>query len=581
MKQQVAIGIDLGTSTSEIAVYRNEPVVLPDPTWKTPIVPSLVAVDSKGRLQVGETARSNVDIPGRGAREIKRKMGTGETVQLMNNSYRPEEISAMILRKLKENAEEALNTAVTEVVLSVPANFADAARNATMTAAELAGLKVLRAINEPTAAALAFGIKHINAEEQLVVFDFGGGTLDISVCEMLDGILDVKCSYGDPRLGGKDIDEAIARYLLEQFQRQYPRAKSSERQINELKSYSEKTKRALSTQTTYSDVLLNFAQQNGEPIDLELELSRAEMERIIAPILERARDCIRLALNAKKLRPSSIDRVLLVGGTTYIPAVRKLVAEMFNKDPKADVEPDLAVAMGACITAAQATGVISEEDGIILTDVCPFSLGVDPISLVGGQLVVIYEPLIERNQHVPFSCKKEYHLLHTQQEIVEIHLYQDNLGTAKIPADATDTGLVARIEGIPPASDGQPHPVEVDFSYDINGLVTLKARIPAINREVTLKHMPNVARMDSEQKQQAITRLQDLWRRSARASQYEGIIGKAERLMDETSVEKNVNLLGLLTELKEALANDDTAAIKTCGDQLVDMMFEIENEHYM
>lgn len=304
MTKDYAIGIDLGTSTSEICVYRHsESFAIPDPKTKLAIIPSIVAINKKGELLVGEDARSWVDVSGRGIREVKRKMGTGESVRLLDKEYRPEEISALILRKLKENAEEALGTMIREVVLSVPANFPDAARQATLNAGELAGLKITRLINEPTAAALAFGIQNINVEEQLVVFDFGGGTLDITVLEMIAGVLDVKCSFGNPQLGGKDFDETMMALLKQKFYAENPGAEISDKAYGALKEAAEKTKKILSDSLSHCVRIPYFAVCNGESVDLEVKVTRHEFEMAIAPLLDQARQCVRQALNAKKLRP--------------------------------------------------------------------------------------------------------------------------------------------------------------------------------------------------------------------------------------------------------------------------------------
>ncbi|MEH2255958.1 Hsp70 family protein [Nostoc sp.] len=317
MKTNYAIGIDLGTSTSQICIYKNnESLPIPDPVTKIPIIPSIVAINERKKLLVGEAAQGAVDRPGYGVRESKRLMGT-------------EEIAALILRKLKENAEEALGHPIQDAVISVPANFPDAARKATFNAGEIAGLNVLRLINEPTAAALAFGIKNINSEEQIVVFDFGGGTLDISVLEMFEGVLDVKYSFGDPHLGGKDFDEVIISLLLKKFEAQYLGVPVYNREA-ELKGQAEQAKKTLSVEQSCDVQIPYFATKDGKGIDLDIEITGTEFEKAITPLLERARVCIREALNKKKIRPSAIDRVLLVGGTTYIPAVRNMVEKSFN-----------------------------------------------------------------------------------------------------------------------------------------------------------------------------------------------------------------------------------------------------------
>ncbi|MHC5718859.1 MAG: Hsp70 family protein, partial [Nostoc sp.] len=312
--------------------------------------------------------------------------------------------------------------------------------------------------------------------EQLVVFDFGGGTLDISVLEMFEGVLEVKCSFGDPLLGGKDFYEVMISLLLKKFEAQHPGVSASEKGLQELKETAEKAKKILSVEKSCDVHIAYF----GERIDLDVEITRTEFEKAIAPLLELARVCIREALNKKKIRPSAIDRVLLVGGTTYIPAVRNLVAEMFGKEPKLDVNPDLAVGIGACIQAALAKGLINDESGIILTDVAPFGLGIDVVSIIGGQVMLTYEALIQPNTTIPYSVKKTYTLLHAEQQEVEVRLYQDKTGKAKLPIDAIDTELTGNITDIPPAPNGNPYPMEIEFSYDINGIAKVTASIPAI-----------------------------------------------------------------------------------------------------
>ncbi|MBR8833688.1 MAG: Hsp70 family protein [Stigonema ocellatum SAG 48.90 = DSM 106950] len=579
MAKDFAIGIDLGTSTSEICVYRNnESFPIPDPVTKLAIIPSIVAISRKGELLVGEDARSWVDVSGRGIREVKRKMGTGETVRLLDKEYRPEEISALILRKLKENSEEALGTTIREVVLSVPANFPDAARQATLNAGELAGLKIIRLINEPTAAALAFGIKNIDVEEQLVVFDFGGGTLDITVLEMVAGVLDVKCSFGNPQLGGKDFDDAMMALLKGKFKAENPEAKISDKAYGALKEAAEKAKKALSNVRSHDIRIPYFATKNAESVDLEVEVTRSEFEQAIAPLLDKARQCVRHALNAQKLRPSAINRVLLVGGTTYVPAVRQLVHEMFGKEGKApDVSSDLAVGVGASIQAAIVQGLIKSDSGIILTDVAPFGLGIEVVSEVGRQYMLTYEPLIKPNTTIPYSTHKTYSLLRADQKRVEVRLYQDNTGKAKLANDAIDTGIAAEITDIPPAPDGNPYPVEVEFSYDLNGIAKLRATIPNINKSVELEYAQSAMRMDRQDIADAAFRLKELWKQNALAKEYEGLINKAERFMADIPPQERSPLSDIVMDLKKALMNDNTEEIQKTGDRLIDELFDLEN----
>ncbi|MGF1524572.1 MAG: Hsp70 family protein [Leptolyngbyaceae cyanobacterium] len=573
-----AIGIDLGTSTSEICVYRNgDATPLPDPITKIPVIPSIVAVNRSKELLVGDAARGLADVVGQGVREIKRQMGTSETVQLLEQDYRPEEISALILRKLKENAEEAIGTEIKDVVLSVPANFPDSARQATLNAGEIAGLNIVRLINEPTAAALAFGIKNIEVEEQLIIFDFGGGTLDITVLEMMAGILDVQSSFGNPFLGGKDFDEAMITLIQRKFEADNPDAQVSSMALRQLKEAAENAKKVLSAQHFHEVRIPFFAAIEGQPIDLEVEVSRQEFEQAIEPLLEKTRECVRQALAAKKLNPDSIDRVLLVGGTTYIPAVRELVKEMFGKEPKADVNPDLAVGIGAATQAALVKDLISEESGVILTDVAPFGLGIGAIHKVGNQFMMTYDSLIRPNTTIPYSVKRPYSLVSAAQESVEIRLYQDHTGTARLIEDAVDTGIAGDITNIPPAPDGRPYPVEIEFSYDVNGIAKVKASIPQIQRSIEIAYGESDKRMGNQAVTLGSQRIQELWMQNAKARQYKGVINRAERYMAKIPPEERSPLSRAVMDLKEALMTNDIKRIESTGDRLVDLMFDIGN----
>ena len=527
---------------------------------------------------MGENARSRVDVMGQGIREVKRKMGSSEKILLLDREYRPEEISALILRQLKENAEAALGIAIRDVVLSVPANFPDAARQATLNAGELAGLNIIRLINEPTAAALAFGIQNIELEEQLVLFDFGGGTLDITVLEMVAGVLDVKSSFGDPHLGGKDFDDRLISLILAKFQAQHPESQISEKSRQILKESAQAAKKALSNQLSYLVRLPNFCLAHQDLIDLEVEVTWDEFEAAIAPLLEQARQCIQQALNAKKIRPEAGDRVLLIGGTTYIPAVRKLVRQMFGQEPRTDVDPDLAVGLGTCISAALAQGLISEESGLILTDVAPFGLGIEIVSQIGGRYILAYEPLILPNTTIPYSVKKTYSLLHSEQEEVQIKLYQDHTGTARLGSEVIDTGLAGTIKNIPPAPDGHPYPVEIQFSYNINGVAKVTATIPAINKSTEIQYGKSALRMDSQDKADASERIRELWRQNAKARRYEGLIDQADRFMASIPPQERFPLSRAVSELKETLTIDNSEDIERMGSYLVDLMFDLEND---
>lgn len=588
---KVAFGIDLGTSTSEIAVFQHgEPTVISDPHTKSPIVPSLVAVDKRGRLRIGEEARPWVDIPGHGVREVKRMMGTGTEVRLLDATYRPEEISAMILKKLLTNAEISLSTSVDTVVLSVPANFPNAAREATLNAGKIAGVNVLKIINEPTAAALAFGIRHLDAEAQIVVFDFGGGTLDISVLEMMEGVLDVRASFGDPSLGGKDLDEALIHLMWQKFKQSHPHATATKQAEEQVKAVAERAKIELSTHS-YADVLIPAAASyKGDIVDLEAEISREEFNRAIQPLLDRARDCLEQALKAGKVTPQRVDQVILVGGTTYVPAVRELVAEVFGKQPSHSVNPDIAVALGCAVAAAIEVGLVDSATSLVYTDSVPYGLGVQVLEEYSGRLIVAYSPLIQPNTPIPYSTKRTYSLLHPDQREVEIHLFQDHTGTAKRIEEAVDTGVVGRIVDIPPALYGTPHPLEIEFSYDANGVARLRASIPGIQKSVEISYDHRATRMSPEEMEISRRRMRSLieqiesmqapmlemesWQSHPKASQYMPFIERAEHLIHNGCRQKET-LEKLVAQLKDALATGDSKKIERYGDQLVEVLMEI------
>lgn len=591
------IGIDLGTSTSEIAVFQHgEPVAIADPVTKRPIVPSLIAVNHTGQLLVGEDARDFIDLPDHGVREIKRRMGSGETLTLGGQTYRPEELSALLLRKLKHNAEVTLGEPITEVVLSVPANFPDPARQATLHAAELAGLHVVRLVNEPTAAALAFGVRHIDLEAQLVVFDFGGGTLDVSVLEMVEGVLDVRSSFGDPQLGGKDFDEALMALLLERFTAEHGALPISDLSRGALKSAAERAKITLSDAESTEVFLPGFALDQGRPVDLVATVTRDAFETAVAPLLARARQVVTQALAAGQIKPDAIDRVLLVGGATYIPCVRRLVAEMFGAQPSVGVDPDLAVTLGAATLAAMEAGVISPEEGLILTDVSPFGIGIETMDPLTYELM--YSPLIKPNTPIPFTHEYAFSLLHAHQEKVLFHLYQSYLTEvypmqhARARQLVTDTGIAGEIVDIPPALNGMPHPVRIDFSYDENGLVSIHATIPGLAHEVRIDYQQTVTRMTPEELDAARQRLEAMFENleeglfaeeapeeviDATERYWTPVIAKAERLAVDHP-DHSADLLAAIVSLRDALASEDTTAIDAAGDQLADLIADLEED---
>ena len=368
---ELAIGIDLGTSTSEVTVFINgESKTLGDLITGNPIIPSVVAIDKDNRLVVGNSAMKYVGLEKRFVQETKRLMGTDETQFLGDRPLRPEEVSAIILRHLKEMVELTYSAEVKEAVITVPANFPEPSRKATLDAAELAGLTVLRLINEPTAAALAYGIDRLDSSEQLLVFDWGGGTLDVTVLEMKDGNMDVIASYGDLYLGGKDFDELLAETVAEKFENLHPYVEIVAYEA--LKVEARKAKELLSKDEEVEIYVPGFARdKTGEMLKLKTTVTRSEFERIVLPLLKRARDVVKETLDIKVVNPANINRVLAIGGTTYVPAVRKMLSHMFLGKVYFDIDPDLAVSKGAAIQAATIMGLLDDTHSFTTTDISP------------------------------------------------------------------------------------------------------------------------------------------------------------------------------------------------------------------
>jgi molecular chaperone DnaK len=402
--------------------------------------------------------------------------------------------------------------------------------------------------------------------------------LEPKILEMMEGILEVKASYGDAQLGGKDFDQALADLLERRFRLAHPQAQASERARAELRSVAESVKTQLSRHPAVQAFCPNYAVEAGRPLDLEFEVTRREFEEAIRPLLERARKCLQTTLEKAKVQARSVGRVLLVGGTTYVPAVRTLVAEIMGQEPRREVDPDLAVAQGAAIEAALIAGEIPSDQGLIKTDVTSFGLGVNVVGFVGLHMVNdLYDALIQPNTTLPYQVSKSYSLLHAQQKQVQLCLYQDHEGTAKRVVDAHATGLSAEIEDIPVSETGEPHPLEVDFSYDLNGLIQLRARIPTTGQEVALMTSRDGARsLDPAAFAQSKAKVDDLWSRSPLANRYEGLIRKAERMVPELRPEDRKKVHQATAALQEALASGDESRVEKAADRLTDLLFDLD-----
>ncbi|MBO8164125.1 MAG: molecular chaperone DnaK [Brevibacillus sp.] len=455
------IGIDLGTTNSCVAVMEGgEPIVIPNAEGNR-TTPSVVAFKNGERI-IGEAAkRQAITNPDNTVISIKRWMGTNHKVTLEGKEYTPQEISAMILQKLKADAEAYLGEPVTKAVITVPAYFNDSQRQATKDAGKIAGLEVLRIVNEPTAAALAYGIEK-SEDQTVLVYDLGGGTFDVSILELSEGFFEVKATSGDNKLGGDDFDQVIIDYLVSEFKKEHGIDLSQDRMaLQRLKDASEKAKKDLSGVLTTTISLPFITADATGPKHLEVNLTRAKFEELSAHLVERTMGPTRQALEDAGLSPSDIDRVILVGGSTRIPAVQEAIKKFIGKEPHKGVNPDEVVALGAAVQAGVLTGDVKD---VVLLDVTPLSLGIETL---GG----VFTKLIERNTTIPTSKSQIFSTAADNQTSVEIHVLQ---GERPMAADNKTLGRF-QLTDIPPAPRGVPQ-IEVTFDIDANGIVNVRAK---------------------------------------------------------------------------------------------------------
>lgn len=477
------IGIDLGTTNSCVAVLEGgEPKVIPNPEGNR-TSPSVVAFKN-GERQVGEVAKRQSITNPNTIMSIKRHMGTDYKVEVEGKNYSPQEVSAIILQYLKGYAEEYLGEKVTKAVITVPAYFNDAERQATKDAGKIAGLEVERIINEPTAAALAYGLDKTDEDQTILVYDLGGGTFDVSILELGDGVFEVKSTAGDNRLGGDDFDQVIIDYLVEQFKKENGIDLSKDKMaLQRLKDAAEKAKKDLSGVASTQISLPFITAGEAGPLHLEVTLSRAKFEEISASLVERTMGPTRQALKDANLNASEIDKVILVGGSTRIPAVQEAIKKEIGKEPHKGVNPDEVVAMGAAIQGGVITGDVKD---VVLLDVTPLSLGIETM---GG----VFTKLIDRNTTIPTSKSQVFSTAADNQTAVDIHVLQ---GERPMAADNKTLGRF-QLADIPPAPRGIPQ-IEVSFDIDKNGIVNVRAKDLGTNKEQTITIKSSTGLSDEE-----------------------------------------------------------------------------------
>lgn len=550
------VGIDLGTSTSEIGCIVDGAARLIPNSLGNLVTPSVVHIGQDGAILVGEEAAEYLFTrPGCTFMEVKRLTGSGEKLAAHGKEYAPEEIQAMLLRYLVRCAEDSLNEKIDRAVITVPAYFTDVQRRATAKAGELADLRVERIINEPTAAALDYGLSNLKECKNVLVYDLGGGTLDVTVLELFEGVIDVKASCGNNHLGGKDFDEIIMSRLADPA--------GDERALMRLKKAAEDCKIALSTQEEFL-VSLPFllTGKDGKPVSVERTLSRRDFEEWIAEKVLSTREPMLSALADAHLNREDLQVILLVGGSTRIPCVKRLVEETLGAAPHSLVDPDLTVARGAAIQAGLIEGSINSED-LVLTDVCPYTLGTAPLRDVFFSKRPIFDPLIPRNTTIPTEKTKLYTTVADYQTEVVIDVYQ---GESSDPDNNERLGEL-RLTGIPAARQGKEQ-IEVGFGYDMNGILQIKASVVSTGKQVSAEISTTGVKAGP---------LLDLakWEEAEGARTFRPLIRKAEKI---AALNKDLDGdIGLLVRrLKEALLLKNRKQAEDLRDELLSLLKVID-----
>ncbi|MCA1948597.1 MAG: Hsp70 family protein [Armatimonadetes bacterium] len=573
---ELAIGIDLGTSTSILSVLRDgKPFAIPDPQTKTPIVPSVVGLNRRGELEAGQAALNAVTDPTRLIREAKRAMGTSTTFQLGQHTLRAEEVAALVLRKMAAVGESYLGVPVRKAVITVPAYFGDLERRATLRAAELAGIGAIRLISEPVAAAAAFGLDNHSFEGTVLVFDMGGGTLDVTLLEMIEGVLEVKASHGDKHLGGKDIDEILMNHALAEFRREHPGAEPSQAAMERLKRAAESAKKMLSESEVADIVVENFAAHEGDVAELCVTVERRQFESLIRPLIDRAIQTVDQTLEKAGASKGDIDRLLLVGGATYIPAIREAVVRHIGKPALSGVDPDLAVSQGAAISAGLALGTLdsTREQTVAIVDSNTHGIGVRVLHIEEYDAYPTYDELIAPNTPIPYFTKRMYSLLRPDQTELEMHVFQDVRNT-KVLEDCVPTGVSGVITDIPPALYGEPHKVEVEFSYDQNHIVQIKATVVGVGKSTTVRLHADELSQSDEEMAQAARNIDQLWQSSPLAKTNEKLIERAQTAIREGHP-KGELIEALVVELKTKISANDAEGVRATRQKLVDVLAEV------
>ncbi len=570
------IGIDLGTTNSCVAVFEGgEPIVIPNPEGSRTTA-SVVGFSKTGERMIGQVAKCQaITNPDKTIMSIKRHMGSDYKVDIDGKKYTPQEISAMILQKLKADAEAYLGTSVTQAVITVPAYFTDAQRQATKDAGKIAGLEVLRIINEPTAAALAYGMDK-EKDQKIMVFDLGGGTFDVSLLEISDGVFEVLATNGDTRLGGDDFDQRVINWMADKFQRENGVDLRKDKMVlQRLKDAAEKAKIELSGVASTNINLPFITATSAGPLHFDATLTRAEFDKITADLVDRAMQPTKKALADAGISINEIDKVLLVGGSTRIPAVQEAVKKFIGKDPFKGINPDECVAVGAAIQGGVLGGDVKD---LLLLDVTPLSLGIETL---GG----VFNRIIDRNTTIPVKKSQVYSTAADGQTSVEIHVLQ---GEREMAAYNTTLGRFS-LDGIPSAPRGVPQ-IEVTFDIDANGIVNVTAKDKGTGKEqnITITSSTNMSKEDIDRAVKDAERFAEQDKAAKESvdikNRADSLIFQSEKTLGELngklSDSETADVRAAIDKLKETVKTDDTAAIKADTEALEKAFYAVSEKLY-